>query len=138
MYVRLLAGLLTGAALLCGARGAGSALVTDPVQAEECLSGEECFTAAAWPKERLGNQLTKDQVAALKLERLRRVMEKYPASVWAKRAGLLSGVLLVDRNPAVSLQYLRAAQRDFLLLDDYVQLWMGDALLHLGDASDAL
>jgi hypothetical protein len=68
-----------------------AAQVTSPLPAESCASAEECFTAAAWPKERLGNQLTKDQVNALKLERLRRVMERYPASLWAKRAGLLSG-----------------------------------------------
>ena len=104
---------------------------------ESCASGEDCFTAAAWPKERLGNLLTKDQVAALKLERLRRVMEQYPASLWAKRAGLLSGVLLIERNPAAAMQYLRAAQRDFPLLDDYVRYWMGEALLHLGDAKEA-
>ena len=101
------------------------------------MLAEDCFTAAAWPKERLGNLLTKDQVAALKLERLRRVMEQFPASLWAKRAGLLSGVLLVERNPAAAIQYLRAAQRDFPVLDDYVRYWMGEALLHLGDARQA-
>ena len=114
-----------------------AAQVTSPLPAESCASAEECFTAAAWPKERLGNQLTKDQVNALKLERLRRVMERYPASLWAKRAGLLSGVLLIERNPAAAMQFLRAAQRDFPLLDDYVRWWMAEALLHLGDAAEA-
>jgi soluble lytic murein transglycosylase len=104
---------------------------------EECVSAADCFTAAAWPKERLGNVLTRDQVAALKLERLRRMMERFPASVWAKRAGLLSGVLLIERNPAAAIQYLRAALRDFPVLDDYVPYWMGEALLHLGDAKEA-
>src|SRR5215203_7177980 len=56
---------------------------------EVCVLAEDCFTAAAWPKERLGNLLTKDQVAALKLERLHRLMEQFPSSLWAKRAGLL-------------------------------------------------
>jgi len=106
-------------------------------QQDGCASGEDCFTAAAWPKERLGNVLTKDQVIALKLERLRRVMEQFPASLWAKRAGLLSGVILIERNPAAAIQYLRAAQRDFPVLDDYLRLWMGEALLHLGDAKEA-
>ena len=121
---------------LCQPLVVGAAQVAE-VRTEACVSGEDCFMAAAWPKERLGNQLTKDQVAALKLERLRRVMEQFPASLWAKRAGLLSGVLLIERNPAASLHYLRAAQRDFPLLDDYVRFWMGDALLHLGDAKEA-
>lgn len=102
-----------------------------------CTQGEDCFIAAAWPKERLGNVLTRDQVVALKLERLRRVMEQFPASLWAKRAGLLSGVILIERNPAAAIQYLRAAQRDFPVLDDYIRFWMGEALLHLGDAKEA-
>ena len=105
--------------------------------AESCTSGEDCFKAAAWPRERLGNVLTRDQVVALKLERLHRVMEQFPASLWAKRAGLLSGVILIERNPAVAIQYLRAAQRDFPVLDDYIRFWMGEALLHLGDAKEA-
>ena len=118
---------------------AHAAQVASPEQqhVESCGSAEDCFTAAAWPKERLGNVLTRDQVVALKLERLRRVMEQFPASVWAKRAGLLSGVMMIERNPAAAMQYLRAAQRDFPVLDDYVRFWMGEALLHLGDAKEA-
>lgn len=109
----------------------------DPPSAASCESAEECFAAAAQPKERLGNQLTKDQVSALKLERLRLVMERFPGSLWAKRAGVLSGVLLIERNPAAAMPFLRAGQRDFAVLDDYFRLWMGEALLHLGDAKEA-
>lgn len=106
-------------------------------QVETCGSPEECFAAAVWPKERLGNTLTKDQVLALKLERLRRVMEQFPDSVWAKRAGLLSGVMLVDKHPASALPYLRKAQQEFPILDDYVRLWIGEAQLHQGEAKEA-
>ncbi len=102
-----------------------------------CQTAEDCFQAAALPKERLGNGLSRDQLVALKLERLRQVMERFPASLWAKRAGLLSGVLLVERNPAVAIQFLRAAQRDFQVLDDYIRHWIGEALLHIGDAKQA-
>lgn len=129
--------LLTTAPATMTAPFAQAAQAVTQGTAEPCHSAEDCFTAAAWPKERLGNVLTKDQVAALKLERLRRVMEQFPASLWAKRAGLLSGVLLTERNPAAAMQYLRAAQRDFPVLDDYVRYWMGEALLHLGDAKEA-
>ena len=104
---------------------------------ENCASAEDCFHAAVWPKERLGNTLTKDQVAALKLERLRRVMEGFPGSLWAKRAGLLSGVILIDRNPTAALPYLRTAQRDFPVLDDYIRFWTGEAYLRLGDPKEA-
>jgi soluble lytic murein transglycosylase len=106
----------------------------DPI---ECEAVEACFKAAALPKERLGKVLTKEQVLLLKLERLKRIMERFPATLWAKRAGLLSGVLLIQQNPAVAIQFLRAAQRDFPVLDDYMRLWTGEALLNLGDAKQA-
>ena len=104
---------------------------------ETCSAPEACFQAAALPKERLGKVLTKEQVLSLKLERLQRLMEQYPSTVWAKRAGLLSGVLLVERNPAVAIQFLQGAQRDFPVLDDYIRLWIGEASLKLGDAKQA-
>lgn len=106
-------------------------------ESELCETAESCFQAGAMPKERLGNVLAKEQVFSLKLERLQRLMERFPSTLWAKRAGLLSGVLLVDRNPGVSIQFLRGAQRDFSVLDDYIRLWIGEASLHLGDAKQA-
>lgn len=109
----------------------------DQPNKETCASPEECFLAAVWPKERLGNALTKDQVVALKLERLRQVVEGFPASIWAKRAGLLSGVILTDRNPAAALPYLRAAQQDVPVLDDYIRFWIGEAHLRLGEVKEA-
>ena len=98
---------------------------------------EDCFQAAALPKERLGTALNKEQVLSLKLSRLQRLMERFPATLWAKRAGLLSGVLLLERNPAMAIQFLRTSQRDFPVLDDYIRLWTGEALLNLGDAKQA-
>ncbi len=102
-----------------------------------CERAEDCFQAAALPKERLGKTLNKEQVLLLKLDRLQRLMERFPATVWAKRAGLLSGVLFLERNPAVAIQFLRAAQQDFPILDDYIRLWIGEALLNLGDPKQA-
>jgi soluble lytic murein transglycosylase len=102
-----------------------------------CEKAEDCFQAAALPKERLGKTLNKEQVLLLKLGRLQRLIERFPATLWAKRAGLLSGVLFLDRDPAVALQFLRTAQRDFPILDDYIRFWMGEALLNLGDAKQA-
>ena len=114
-----------------------SRLLLPTSESELCETAESCFQAGAMPKERLGNVLAKEQVFSLKLERLQRLMERFPSTLWAKRAGLLSGVLLVDRNPAVSIQFLRGAQRDFSVLDDYIRLWIGEASLHLGDAKQA-
>lgn len=126
----------------------GAVLLSEPASADPsslllasgtdaCQTVEECFQAAAMPKERLGKVLNKEQVLSLKLERLQRLMERYPATLWAKRAGLLSGVLLLERNPAVAMQFLHAAQRDVPMLDDYVRLWIGESLLNLGDAKQA-
>jgi soluble lytic murein transglycosylase len=104
---------------------------------DACETVETCFQAAALPKERLGKSLNKEQVLSLKLERLQRLREQFPATVWAARAGLLSGVLLLERDPAEALQFLRAAQNDVPLLDDYVRLWIGEALLKLGEGKQA-
>jgi len=106
-------------------------------QTDQCAGAEECFAAAIWPKGRLGSALTRDQSVALKLERLRQVTERFPGSLWAKRAGLLSGVLSIEGNPAGALTQLRTAQGDFPVLDDYVRFWIGEALLRLGDAKEA-
>lgn len=102
-----------------------------------CERAEDCFQAAALPKERLGKTLNKEQVLLLKLDRLQRLMERFPATVWAKRAGLLSGVLSLERNPAMAIQFLRTAQQDFPVLDDYIRFWIGEALLNLGDPKQA-
>ncbi len=102
-----------------------------------CERMEDCFQAAALPKERFSKALNKEQVLSLKLERLQRLMARFPATVWAKRAGALSGVLLIERNPTAAIQFLRTAQQDFPVLDDYIRFWMGEALLNLREAKKA-
>jgi soluble lytic murein transglycosylase len=64
-------------------------------------------------------------------------MDRFPDSVWSKRAGLLSGVLSIDRNPASAIPLFRSAQRDFPVLDDYIRLWIAQAQLNLGGAKEA-
>ena len=108
-----------------------------PSVPDVCETVDACFQAAALPQERLGTLLNKEQVLSLKLERLERLREQFPATVWAARAGLLSGVLLLERDPAVALQFFRSAQNDVPLLDDYVRLWSGEALLKLGEGKQA-
>lgn len=125
---------LCASVLLSGPASADPSSPALPSEADACETVEECFQSAALPKERLGKTLNKDQVLSLKLERLQRLSERFPATLWAKRAGLLSGVLLLERDPASAMQFLRAAQQDVPLLDDYVRLWLGEALLKLGEA----
>ena len=130
-------GFWLSAMLLATSGAANSAATSALTEQETCDQPEICFQSAAFPKERLGKALTKDQVLTLKLERLQRLMERFPSTLWAKRAGLLSGVLLIERNPPAAVQFLRGAQRDFPVLDDYIRLWIGEAQLNLGDAKEA-
>ena len=129
--------LFCGCLLLTDQASAGPSAPSMSNDSGMCERAEDCFQAAAMPKERLGKAFNKEQVLLLKLDRLQRVMERFPSTLWAKRAGLLSGVLLLERNPAVAIQFLRAAQRDFPALDDYVRLWTGEALLNQGNAKQA-
>ena len=128
---------------LCGllifpAGVSGSAVtIQNSSETESCDQPDLCFQAAAFPKERLGKALTKDQVLSLKLERLQRVQERFPSTTWANRAGLLSGILQIERNPAAAMELLRTAQREFPVLDDYLRLWIAEALLKLGEAKQA-
>jgi len=128
---------LCGFALLSDQTSAGPSSPSMSSDSGVCEKEEDCFQAAAMPKERFGKALNKEQVLLLKLDRLQRVMERFPATIWAKRAGVLSGVLLLERNPAVAIQFLRAAQRDLPVLDDYIRLWTGEALMNLGNAKQA-
>jgi soluble lytic murein transglycosylase len=125
---------------LCGlmlviAGAAGSAAV--PGETENCDLPEQCFKTATLPKERLGKLLTKDQVVTLKLERLQGLIERFPGTIWAQRAALLSGVLLVERDPSTAMRFLRGAQQEFPVLDDYIRLWIAEAQLKLSEAKEA-
>jgi soluble lytic murein transglycosylase len=96
-----------------------------------CDSAEECFAAAILPDPG-GNGTADSRIGRLKL-----VQQQHPGSVWAKRAGLLIGLLSVERDPADAVRFLRMAQRDFPVLEDYLRLWKGEALLRLGDLTQA-
>jgi soluble lytic murein transglycosylase len=128
-----------------------SALSSAPVSAEEnanpaappaapagsesaCETAESCFRSALAAD---AGAVSADERAARKLGRLQRVVERYPLSHWARRATLAMGVLLIERRPAEALVHLRAAQPYFPILDDYLRLWIGEALLKSGDLSTA-
>lgn len=99
-----------------------------------CEEAEGCFRAA-----RLRTDLTRGQDDPVQAEvaRLNLVQERHPGSLWAKRAGLRIGILLAEQDPAAARLFLRAAQWDFPLLDDYVRLWIGRSLLREGKAETA-
>lgn len=108
-----------------------------PAVPSPCVSAEDCFRSAVAINERSGAPAQRDQVMAVKVDQLRRVMDLYPSTIWAKRAGVLLGVLAIERDPAEAVKLLRAAQPDLPILDDYLRLWIGEALLKLNEPIQA-
>ncbi len=87
-----------------------------------CDSAEACFRRAASFSDEHPDRVP------LQVERFRHVQEAYPGTIWAKRAGLRIGWSLLEREPGRSIEYLRAARKDFPRLEDYVLLTLGQAL----------
>lgn len=102
-----------------------------------CVSAEDCFHSAVGINERSGSPAQRDQTMALKIDQLRSVMDLYPSTIWAKRAGVVLGVLLIEREPAEAMKLLRAVQPDIPVLDDYLRLWIGESLLKINEPIQA-
>lgn len=103
-----------------------------------CGSPEDCYRAAlAKPRSNGSTESKVSESASTRMKQLELVRERYPDSVWARRAGLAAGLLLLERAPAESLNYFRIAQREMPVLEDYARLWLGEALLKMGDARTA-
>ena len=108
-----------------------------PAVPSSCVSAEDCFRSAVAINERSGAPAQRDPAMAVKVDQLRRVMDLHPSTIWAKRAGVLLGVLAIERDPAEAVKLLRAAQPDLPILDDYLRLWIGEALLKLNEPIQA-
>ena len=91
-----------------------------------CESAEACFRQAASFADEHPDQVL------LQVGRFRHVQEAYPGTLWARRAGFRIGWSLLKREPARAIEYLRAARKDFPLLEDYVLLKLGQALGRMG------
>ena len=111
-----------------------SAHSDSPAREMACDSAEACYRAALATEDA---SISLEDRVRKKIERLRLVPLREPESVWAKRALLLIGVLSTDVDPAEAARQLHTLQSDVPALDDYIRLWRGDALLKLGEASQA-
>ncbi len=100
-----------------------------PVAAPLCVSAEDCFRSALAINERSGSPAQRDQAMLLKIDQLRSVMELFLSTPWAKRAGIVLGVLMIDRDPVEAAKLLRAAQPEMPVIDDYIRLWIAESLL---------
>lgn len=115
-----------------------SPLITTPhvvaqnVPAVSCETAKQCFEdALAALKTESPNQLS------AQLTRLHMLRERYPDSLWAKRAGVRIGLILTDREPEAAIEFFETALQDFPLLADSIRFWMGEARLEAGDARQA-
>ena len=111
----------------------GSQALADPPDAPDtdmpatvCESAEACFGNAVSFADAHPDQ------ALLQVKQFRRVQRAHPGTLWARRAGFRTGWALLDHDPEQALAYLRAARKDFPLLEDYVLLKLGQALGRLG------
>jgi len=82
----------------------GSSFAADPNPADArsdsaCESAEDCYRAALVQKGSPDKTVTHEDRLRAKIDRLRLVMEQHPGSLWAKRAGLVTGVILAEREP---------------------------------------
>jgi soluble lytic murein transglycosylase len=148
--MRFYMAVITRMASLTSVRGAAAAFVPltiflflsitssaqDGLSDLPCSSAEDCYRAA-FDKPASAHGQNGPATRQLRLRQLEVVRERYPDSVWAKRSGLASALLLMERDPAESLHYFRTAQREMPVLEDYARLWMGEALLQMGDAQTA-
>ena len=91
-----------------------------------CESAEACFQRAASFSDEHPDRVR------LQVDHFRHVQEAYPGTLWARRAGFRIGWSLLEREPARAIEYLRAARKDFPLLEDYVLLKLGQALGRMG------
>ncbi len=107
------------------------------LDAPACVSAEACFLAARAAANIVRPSTQGASPPPADIEPLRRVQERFPGSVWAKRAGLLSGLVLKDRQPDLAAAYLRTAERDLPILEDYLRYWRGQARLNAGDVRQA-
>lgn len=118
---------------LSAAEKAASSAAPSP-GSPNCETAESCFGAALAPD---AEATSTDERVARKVVRLKRVVDRYPDTIWARRATLAMGALLIERRPDEALIHLRAVQPYFPLLEDYLRLWVGEALLKSGDLSAA-
>src|SRR3989454_6642130 len=102
-----------------------------------CGSAEECFSAVRGEMAQAGGSGVDQEKSQAMVAGMRVVLEQSPDPLGGNGAGLLMGVLLAERDPAEAVRFLKAAQRDLPLLEDYIQFWIAGSLLKLGDASQA-
>jgi soluble lytic murein transglycosylase len=99
-----------------------------------CRSAEDCFRSALVP---FPSSVPSEDRRRLQAERLKLLRERFPESLWAKRAGVLLGVLLSEREPAEAVRLLEAARQELPLLEDYLRFWRAEALVRAGDSAQA-
>jgi peptidoglycan lytic transglycosylase len=129
-HVPIFAVVVSGILLIVVLTGA-QPLPEPPVPGVGCQSAEDCFKNAMLLAEHTPQDLEAHRI------NFQRIQREYTESEWAKRAGLRLGHILLEANPQEALQYLQAAEGDFPLLQDYIRVWMAQALRETDSGQEA-
>lgn len=100
-----------------------------------CESPEHCYDLALRPAEA---GMTPEDRRHATLTRLETLRQRYPGSIWATRAAVLTGLLLAEQEPAEAVHLFTTAYKDLHVIEDYLRLWTAEALLRQGEARQAV
>jgi len=87
-----------------------------------CQTAKECFYHALEGAESYSQDIES------RLSPWGEIQKQYPESEWGKRAGLRLGHILLETHPSQALPYLKEAEKNFPLLQDYIRMWMAQGL----------
>ncbi len=102
--------------------------IPSPIQ---CHQPEECFQEALIFREH-----NLQHKPALR-ERFAYLIQKFPESSWTSKAKLHLGLLWLEEDPALALEYFQNTKSDFPLLGEYVDFWIGEAWYQLQEFTKA-
>ena len=108
--------------------------VIDPPKVS-CQTAPDCFQLAVKNIKPTPSRRKNPSVDPVSI--LKQVQAQFPDSVWAKRAGIHLGLLLTESDLEAALLFFQTALKDFPVLHDYIQFWMGEAQLQANYSKQA-
>ena len=100
-----------------------------------CETGSECFQFALTGIAKIHGRR---ELIGQSISALQQIQTRFPDTIWAKRAGIHLGLLLMVTEPEKAVKFFRTALHDFPILEDYVRFWMGKAELQAGHFPEAI
>jgi soluble lytic murein transglycosylase len=97
----------------------------------QCQEPEECFKQALVFRE------NNFQHTPTLRELFANLIQKVPESSWASKAKIHLGLLGMDEDPALALEYFRTTKTEFPQLRDYFENWIGESWYRSQDFTKA-